>query len=95
MRKTSVLAGCLLIVTLLSQLQGVVAVAASVEGTVIFTLDVCDRSGSSLSSNHELVYLCKSPYTFVPLKFAGFPSIENTVFSPILIPFQLERPPEV
>ncbi len=74
-------------------LQPVISYASD-KGTIILALDICDKSGQTLSSNADIFSIHECSCKFVPLEFSGFHKISNPAFSSSLISFQKERPPK-
>ena len=95
MRKISVLVLFALIISLATPVFAITSAVSSGGTTIILTLDVCNSSGSSVSTNHDMPSICECTCKIVPLEFAGFHRILKPFFSPLLIPSQEERPPKV
>jgi len=94
MRKMGVLVLSALIISLVAPVYAVTAAVSQNDSAVIFTLDVCSSSGSSLAANQDIPALYECPCKIVPMEFTGFQHISRPVFSLLLIPSQEERPPK-
>jgi hypothetical protein len=62
---------------------------------MIGTLDVCHSTAPALSSNGEMPCVNECPCHPLPLAQKKVPEIANSLFKPLLIAFQDERPPKV
>ncbi len=63
--------------------------------TSLSVLNVCNGSGTGVLSSTEMPFVYECPCKLVPLSFAGFHDISDTVFNRFLVAFQKERPPKV
>lgn len=95
MKAGSILLLLALIVSVISPLSPVVSHASDKGKAMLLTLDVCDKTGQSLSSNADMISIHECQSKFIPLGFSGFHRISNPALSSSLISFQKERPPRV
>lgn len=60
---------------------------------LIFTLDVCSKSGQAVSSNTDMPSISETPGICSSPAFAGFHKVCNPSFIPSLISSKKGRPP--
>jgi len=75
-------------------LQPVISYASD-KGAMILALDICDKSGQTLSSNADIFSIHECSCKFVPLEFSGFHKISNPAFKSFVVISQKEQPPRV
>jgi hypothetical protein len=88
------------LIVLLAVLIGVVVppslpllTAAGAEAS-LGTLDVCHKASPALFSHGEMPCMNECPCQPLPLASISVPAVSASVFRPLLLPFQDERPPQ-
>ena len=59
----------------------------------ILTLDVCSPLNSATTANADMPSLYECMYSLTPLASTSFYTTVNSVFNPLIIAFQEDRPP--
>ena len=70
-------------------------IAPSINGTYLFSLDVCQASSPAASVNVNMRYIYECPCRHIILEFVGFHEVLNPSFNSFLVAFQEEHPPRV
>lgn len=93
MRIRTVLILIALSVSIISPLSAHISVSSN--GTFLITLDVCIAAGCALSVNQYLPCLYEYQFEFPVLEITDLFDNSNPAFKPLLIAFQMDRPPRV